>query len=84
MALVKFAVLLHIDINHYIWCIMYNRFGYTIVILRHVFFFRNEFFVFFFWTVLNNDLKKLSEWTYECKMQFNIDLNKQAQGIIVN
>ena len=29
-------------------------------------------------------MKKLSEWTYECKMQFNIDLNKQAQGIIVN
>ena len=31
---------------------------------------------------LKNDLKKISEWTYKWKMQFNPDLNKQAQEII--
>ena len=33
-------------------------------------------------TALNNDLKKLSEWVYKWKMQFNPDINKQVQKII--
>ena len=27
---------------------------------------------------INNDLKRISEWAYQWKMMFNLDLNKQA------
>ena len=27
---------------------------------------------------LNNDMQKISEWAYKCKMSLNPDLNKQA------
>ena len=33
-------------------------------------------------TKLNTDLKKISQWTYQWKMQFNPDPNKQANEII--
>ena len=28
---------------------------------------------------LNGALDKIAEWTFKCKMQFNLDLNKQAK-----
>ena len=28
---------------------------------------------------LNGEVDKIAEWTYKCKMQFNLDLNKQAK-----
>ena len=31
---------------------------------------------------LNKDLQKIAEWAHQWKMSFNLDLNKQAQGII--
>ena len=31
--------------------------------------------------VINGDLDKIAEWGFKWKMQFNPDLNKQAQGI---
>ena len=31
---------------------------------------------------LNKDLQKISEWSYQWKMSFNPDLNKQAQEVI--
>ena len=31
---------------------------------------------------LNDDLEKISYWAYEWKMQFNPDLNKQANEVI--
>ena len=33
---------------------------------------------------LNHDLEKISEWTFQWKMRFNPDLNKQTQEIIFN
>ena len=33
---------------------------------------------------LNHDLEKISEWTFQWKMRFNPDLNKQIQEIIFN
>ena len=30
---------------------------------------------------LNDDLNKISEWAFQCKMAFNPDLSKQAQKI---
>ena len=32
--------------------------------------------------VLNSDLKTIEEWAYQCKMQFNPDVNKQAVKVI--
>ena len=31
---------------------------------------------------LNNDLVKINRWAYQCKMSFNPDPSKQAQGVI--
>ena len=31
---------------------------------------------------INNDLKRISEWAYQWKMMFNLDLTKQAQEVI--
>ena len=31
---------------------------------------------------LNDDLNKISEWMFQCKMAFNPDLSKQAQQIL--
>ena len=31
---------------------------------------------------LNNDLKKISEWAVQCKMNFNPDLSIQAQELL--
>ena len=31
---------------------------------------------------LNDDLKKISYWTFQWKMQFNLDPNKQANEVI--
>ena len=33
---------------------------------------------------LNHDLEKISEWTFQWKMRFNPDLNKQTREIIFN
>ena len=33
-------------------------------------------------TKLNADLEKISQWTYQWKMEFNPDPNKQAQEVI--
>ena len=33
---------------------------------------------------LNKDLQKISEWTYQWKMSFNLDLNKQAEEVIIS
>ena len=33
-------------------------------------------------TELNTDLEKISQWSYQWKMQFNLDPNKQANKII--
>ena len=35
-------------------------------------------------TALNNDLVKIQEWAYACKMSFNPDGNKQTQEFIVS
>ena len=31
---------------------------------------------------LNSDFKKISEWAYQWKMAFNLDISKQAQEVI--
>ena len=32
--------------------------------------------------MLNNDLRKISDWSEKCKMVFNSDPTKQAQEVI--
>ena len=34
-------------------------------------------------TELNTDLEKISQWSYQWKMQFNLDPKKQANEIIL-
>ena len=31
---------------------------------------------------LNDDLEKISNWAYQCKMSFNLDKSKQAQEVV--
>ena len=33
---------------------------------------------------LNNDLKEITNWVFQLKMSFNLDLTKQAQEVIFN
>ena len=33
---------------------------------------------------LNNDMQKISKWSYKWKMSFNPDMNKQAQEAIIS
>ena len=33
---------------------------------------------------LNNDMQKISEWVHKWKMSFNLDMNKQAQELIID
>ena len=33
-------------------------------------------------TVLNNDLNLIKQWAFQWKMQFNLDVNKQAVEVI--
>ena len=35
-------------------------------------------------TVLNNDLNLIKQWVFQCKMQFNPDVNKQAVEVIIS
>ena len=34
-------------------------------------------------TLLNDDLKKINKWAFQCKISFNPDSSKQAQEIIL-